>query len=177
VPELIALGGARGVWDELREAQALFPDADIGAVNDSGADYRGHLKLFATLHPEKFERWQRFRERKGFNTDYVAVSHKAWAGVRVDLVKQFLWSGCSGLYLCQIAAMEFGYQQIILCGMPLTAEPHYFDTEAWTQATRLRAGWKEAAQQPELKDRIKSMSGWTREYLGGPHEWLAVPAS
>lgn len=172
---LIALGGARGLWDELEEAQRLFPDADVGAVNQAGADYAGHLTLWVTLHPEKFGDWQQWRARRLLNTSYTAVSHKLAAGARIDLKKAQVFSGCSGLYLCQVAAINFGYDRIIVCGMPLTEDPHYFDETAWQDARRYRRGWREASQQPELKGKIRSMSGWTRELLGGPE--LAVPAS
>lgn len=175
--DLIALGGAVGLWDELEEAQRLFPHADVGAVNDAGSEYSGHLTLFATLHPEKFGDWQRIRERRGLNTDYTAISHKLVAGAWVDLRKSQVFSGDSGLYLCQVAAIHFGYERIIACGMPLNEDPHYFDSAAWQDARRYRRGWREASQQPELRDKIRSMSGWTRGLLGSPTDWLAVPAS
>ena len=175
--ELIALGGARGVWDDLEEALRIFPCADVGAVNDSGTEYSGHLTLWATLHPEKLWNWQMRRERRGLNTDYTAVSHKLVAGARVDLLKQQLFSGCSGLYLCQVAVMAFGYDRVIVCGMPLTEDPHFFNASAWNDARKYRRGWREASQQRELRGKIRSMSGWTRDRLGGPDEWLAVPAA
>lgn len=174
--DLIALGGARGVWDEFEEARIIFPDADVGAVNDAGAQYPGQLKLWCTLHPEKFEAWQRNRRRRGLNTDFTSVSHKRVANAPIDQVRQQIFSGCSGLYLCQVAVMTFGYRRIIACGMPLTEDPHFFDDAAWNDARNYRRGWKEAAQQPELRGKVRSMSGWTRSLLGGPEEWLAVPA-
>lgn len=173
---LIALGGAEGVWEEYKEAISLCPDADVGAVNDSGCDYSGRLSIWATLHPEKFHRWQEARSRKGFNTDYVACSNKRLDGVRIDFATNSVWGGSSGLFLCQLAAIKFRYSKIIVCGMPISEQPHYFDNQAWNGVSRYRRGWREAIQQPELNGKIRSMSGWTKEVLGSPtSDWLAVP--
>lgn len=174
---LIVLGGAGGVWSDLDQALELCPDADIGAVNEAGRDYTGHLTLFASLHPEKFQRWQRDRERKGLNTDYTACSHKRHFDTRIDFVTNEIWGGTSGLFLCQVAAINFGYDRIICCGMPIDDRAKYFDSKAWEGVKRYRRGWVEATQQPELKGKIRSMSGWTRELLQAPTpDWLAVPA-
>lgn len=155
----------------------MCPDADIGACNDAGADFRGHLNLWATLHPERFWCWQRKRSLKGLNEDYVAVAHKDHANTRIDRIQNEFWSGTSGLYLCQVALLLMGYDKVIACGMPLSDGPHYFDNKPWEAAQPYRRGWKEAFGQREVRGRIKSMSGWTRELCGEPtREWLAVPA-
>lgn len=171
---LIALGGAGGLWDELEQALDLCPTADIGAVNEAGKDYRGHLSLWATLHEEKFEKWQ--RHRKG-NSDYLAVTHKGHPMPRIDRIVPERWSGSSGLYLVQVAVIELGYSRVICCGIPMSETPHYFDDKAWSVAHNYRRGWKRASESLELQGRVRSMSGWTRELLGHPtREWLAVPA-
>jgi hypothetical protein len=59
-----------------------------------------------------------------------------------------------------------GYQRIILCGCPLIGK----NDKAGSYET-FRRGWE--ARRQELEDRVRSMSGWTREYLGAPdREWL-----
>lgn len=174
---LIALGGAGCAWDDLKEAQTLCPSADVGAVNEAGRDYSGHLSLWCSLHAEKMGNWQRQRERKGLNTDYIACSNKAHFDARVDLLTNEVWSGSSGLFLCQVAVIKFGYTHVICCGIPIDERPHYFDKKEWGGVSRYRRGWIEAMQQPELKGKVRSMSGWTRELCGFPdHAFLsAVP--
>ena len=163
---LLALGGAGGVWDELEEARSIYPDADVGAVNEAGRDYTGTLTAWATLHVDKFHPWQRHREQKGLNTDYIAVSNKGHPLPRVDRVERELWSGTSGLYLCQVAILTLGYDLVICCGMPLTDTPHYFDSGKWWAAPNYRRGWKEAVN--HIGPKIRSMSGWTRDLVGHP---------
>lgn len=50
----------------------------------------------------------------------------------------------------------------------MTNEPHYFDSEGWKAAQNYRTGWKEATQQPQLRNKLKSMSGWTMQLIGSP---------
>lgn len=174
---LIAIGGASCAWDDYEQAKELCPDADIGAVNEAARDFPGRLSLFVTLHAEKLGAWQRQRECKGLNTDYTACSNKGHFDARIDFVTNEVWSGSSGLFLCQVAAIKFRYTRIICCGIPIDERPHYFDKKEWSGVSRYRRGWIEAMQQPELKGKVRSMSGWTRELTGEPTtEWLAVPA-
>lgn len=171
---LIALGGAEGVWQELEQALALCPDANVGAVNEAGRDYGGHLSIWATLHPEKLAKWQ--RRRQG-NSDYLAITNKGHFEPRIDRIVPEEWSGSSGLYLVQVAILEMGYDRVICCGVPMSENPHYFDKKAWSVASNYRRGWRQAAKSQRLEGRVKSMSGWTRELLGEPtKDWLAVPA-
>lgn len=173
---MIALGGAEGVWNELSEALKLCPNADVGGVNEAARDHEGHLSVWATLHPSKFADWQRQRERKVLNTDYIACAHKDDPEARLDLVTNEVWSGTSGLYLCQVALLKLGYSQVIVCGMPLEDSPHYFDSEQWWAAPNYRRGWKKAVG-GELSGKIRSMSGWTRELVGPPDSgWLSETA-
>lgn len=170
---LIVLGGAQGVWDDYRAAARLCPVHDVAAVNEAGRDYEGHLTLWCSLHPEKLGDWQLRREKAGRNTDYTAVSHKEHAMTRVDRVVNEIWPGSSGLYACQVGAITYGYQRLILCGIRIDASPHYHGTDPWDGVRIYRRGWMEATDQPELRGRIRSMSGWTADYLGTPDkDWL-----
>lgn len=182
VDVLIALGGAHNVWTDFARAVSLCNQAgvgyEVGAVNEAGRDYKGRLFLWATLHPEKLEHqkpyWAAHRAKKGRNTDYWVAAHKERGRTRIDVVKNEVWSGSSGLYLCQIAALEFGFYRIVCCGIPMTEEGHYFDNDPWRPATRYQRGWREAIQDRQLNGKIRSMSGWTRQVLGAPDtQWLA----
>lgn len=179
---ILCLGGAWNVWDDFERAKALCEQAGVdyhvGAVNDAGADYRGHLHLWCTLHPEKLRdkepRWQKKREDRGLNQDYLIVSHKPRVNTRVDKVVPEVWSGSSGLYVHKVAIVDLGYTRSVACGTPMNEEGHYFDNSGWRHSPNYWKGWVEAHDQPELAGRIKSMSGRTRDLLGEPDiDWLA----
>jgi len=75
-------------------------------------------------------------------------------------------SGSSGLFGVKVALADFGFDQAVLCGIPMDTRPHFTDGDQWHQALRFRPRWQ--ALSPALRDRIRSMSGWTREWFGAP---------
>lgn len=173
---MIGLGGAESVWSDLDAARALVGDRDyhIGAVNEAARDFPGHLDLWCTLHQEKLEKWQRGRERAGRNTDYLCCSHKGHPLARVDRIYKEVWPGSSGLFLCTTAVLALGYEKVIICGIPMDGRPHYHKQQEWRDAEHYRRAWSRASRHPHMEDRIKSMSGWTREKLLGPptKDWI-----
>lgn len=123
--------------------------------------------MWATLHPEKFDKWQ--RRRKG-NSDYIAVANKGHALPRIDMIVREEWSGTSGLFLVQVAILELGYDRVICCGMPIAEVGHYFSPDKWKSANVYRRGWQKATKDPRLEGRVKSMSGFTRDLVGEPNQ-------
>ena len=56
-------------------------------------------------------------------------------------------------------------------GMPMDEQRHFTRGQAWDMATFHRDGWTKAL--PKIERKVRSMSGWTRELLGGVTlEWL-----
>lgn len=89
------------------------------------------------------------------------------------------WDGSSGLFATMVA-ITMGYDKILLCGMPLNAEHHWYDDPSvpgpqWTPET-LRAWGKFAAElngKITKFDRIRSCSGYTQYLFGVPKVgWL-----
>ncbi len=164
------LGGAVGVWDQLARLKDMADVSVVVACNDAGVAYPGHLDAWATLHPEKFGTW---RSRRRGNQDYRAFSLKRAHGCGEIEVVPERWPGSSGLYAAQIALDEIGAGKAVLCGVPLTMQArHFFDrNNEWLEAENYRKGFLAAL--PVIRDRVRSMSGWTRELLGEPSpEWL-----
>lgn len=171
----LVLGGAAGVMAEADAALSLFrPDA-VFAVNNVIVDWPGRLDYACTLHPEKTPAWPgieealRRRERAGRNRP-ESWAHKPARGI--DHVVND-WRGSSGLFAVRVAIHE-GFDRIVLAGIPMTPQqPHYFDRRAWTQAGSFHKGWRQYRAQ--LLPRVRSMSGWTADFLGRPTiEWLAA---
>lgn len=161
MPKAVVLGGGDTLWTDL----AQVPDKrTVIAVNDAGVAYKGRLDYWVTLHAEKLPMWK--RQRSG-NPDYITVSRHQRKGV--DRVIPELWRGSSGLYAAQVA-LELEYDDIVLCGVPMTLTSHFFDNSPWEHCPKYRRGWNEAL--PELQGRVTSLSGWTRELLGPP-AWAA----
>lgn len=96
-------------------------------------------------------------------------------GVASTVVKT-KWFGTSGLYAVQIALDELKADGVILAGVPIDANAGTLAPEHSLMSDAIRvAGYRPEwiLALPEIKDRVRSMSGWTRDLLGAPDaDWL-----
>lgn len=174
----LILGGAACVWDDI--AAYTGPVDGVVACNDIGADWPGELDAWVSLHPEKFRTagWVAKREANGFprakrlfgyctSVDRMRDEFRTPGLERLatDKTKE-LGSGSSGLFAAEVALDELGFDNGVLCGVPLSKMPHYFDEADWDQNRRFSKRWLKLPD--DFKARLGSMSGWTREFLGGP---------
>ena len=159
---LLVIGGASCVWDDLK---AFGPvNCDVMVINDMGVDYKGPIKFWASLHPEKFKPIWRPKRIEG-NQDYKTVGYNHHHTPPDADILSDDWGGSSGLFACKMG-LEFGYDQITLCGVPMTPTPHYFDKpqDPWSGCSGFRSGWK--THLDKIVGKVFSMSGWTKEILG-----------
>jgi hypothetical protein len=172
VKRALVLGGAACVWDDAKAAKELCEYDLTIAVNDIGTVWPEHLDIWATLHPEKFKKWQDSRAARKLNTDYRAITWVSGAkrDARID-AKTADWGGSSGLFAVKIA-LEANCTHIVLAGVPMTSTPHYHSpVKKWKYADTHRPRWERHL--PKFKDKARSMSGWTRQLLGpATKEWI-----
>lgn len=165
----LVIGGGACVWDDLAALKALIGcwTGTVLAVNDVGADYPGRIDHWCSLHPEKFHLW---RPKRLGNADYVTWAHPGHGVADQVMSTTDDWSGSSGLFAVKVA-LETGHDRIVLCGVPMDTRPHYFDGSPWVEQDAFAPAWRIRADQ--LRDKVKSMSGWTRTLLGAPApDWL-----
>lgn len=169
--DLLVIGGARCVWDDLK---ALGDDAWAGdrmVINDIGAHYHGLVQHWVSLHPDYFfPGFLKYRLGHNYaNRAHVRThSNKPHDGVEV------VWpmpsaGGSSGLYGVYIGLL-LGYSRIVVAGMPLDGQGHYFDPPWVNQSQFGRPDllvWQ-WARDNVFQGRVTSMSGLTRELLGAP---------
>jgi hypothetical protein len=82
-------------------------------------------------------------------------------------------SGSSGLFAVKVA-LEAGAERVVLAGVPLVASARHVERPVgpWHERDSFVDAWHIA--EPHIAGRVKSMSGWTREFLGSVTEdWLA----
>jgi hypothetical protein len=180
IKNLIITGSAVCVLDDIRNIgknigdtlQQGVPDipypADFMAIGlDAVNKYAWPILYVATYHPEDIPDIRKRREAFGGNADFKIIGHDPKHKEGVDIIINDYWtpSGSSALLGVQ-AALRMGYRRIIICGCPLTGKgPNGATYE------NFRNGWQHRIK--ELEGRVRSMSGWTREFLGSPtEEWL-----
>lgn len=176
MPTAIVIGGASCVWEDVEKARRLFePDAFL-VTNDMTVLWPERIDYMCSLHPEKILEWLNHRNKHGFAPPGEVWSHKQGGprGVLHRGVDRTTpdWAGSSGLFACKVA-IEQDFKKIVVCGVPILANSlHIVRNKHWSAAVAFQSGWKR--NKHFLKDKVRSMSGWTKEFLGEPTpEWFA----
>jgi hypothetical protein len=172
---LIITGAAPSVWADIERVPDLvteiipgrgYMNYDFMAIGLDAVDkYAWPIRYVATYHPAEIQQIKERRQATAGNTDYQVISHETRPDVDIFIKDWWRPSGSSSLLGVQ-AALQLGYQKIILCGCPLTGESAKKDNY-----NTFHIGWTDKHKQ--IKDHVRSMSGWTKELLGAPtEEWL-----
>lgn len=180
--QAILCGSAPCLLEDFGEASARTPHSAVLVVNEAGRVVRGaHLM---TQHPEKAS-W--FRERSLNPTITIHTGKPRERAWQPDI--DVYWPDCvtlatSGGSAIAIA-LRMGFESIILCGMPMNGGDGYFSQSAMkTDEPRFGLepaesgyirGYKDrlidfTEKHPEALQRVRSLSGFTREVFGAP-EW------
>ncbi len=170
---MLILGSGACLWRDLERARSQGLDnSQILAVNHAGAAYGGRIDHWASLHPDRFPDWR--ADRAGLD-DTITYGPWMTPGDRVDVCLPERWFGGSGLYAVQIALEILNAPRVVLAGIPLDGGPYFFETDyrfgSGAALCRYHAAWTAAAH--FFDDRVRSLSGWSRELLGAPDkDWL-----
>jgi len=160
------MGGGRTVWDDFAKVRPW--KGEIMAVNDVGAHLHDVVRHWVTLHPEYMPGWRTFREKHLYGSGQPTMRHSHKVAQDIDVVwKVGNVGGTSGLFATFIALM-LGYNEIVLAGLPMTNDGHYFDSPWYTTDREDKAValvWRQARDNI-FAGRVKSLSGRTREWLG-----------
>lgn len=174
---LLILGGARCVWEDVAalpgfsaaEPFGKWP-GDIMAVNDVGMHVHQFIRHWVTLHEDYMAGWHAYR----YGHNYGNRGHVYTHGKKPNPAIQFVWDlpargGSSGLFACY-AALLMGYDRIVLAGVPMDGSGHFFDPP-WVNQSQFgradRIEW-EWARENVFANRVRSLSGITRDMLGAP---------
>ena len=165
---LLIMGGARCVWEDL-EAIGKF-DGHKMAVNDIGSHYHGGIRHWVTLHPDYMAGWMKYR--MGHN--YGNRGHVQTHSLKHHPDIAHYWpleeiGGSSGLAAVLIGLL-LGYSEIVLAGIPMDGQGHYFDPPKGRSAldgTGQDQPWF-WCRDNVFNGRVKSMSGKTKGWLGAP---------
>lgn len=165
----LVIGSADCVWDDLDRVPTGWPDLVL-AVNMAGATYPGIIDHWCSLHPEKFPGWISTRRALGHPGGYTRWAGKRVKGVDhgpVDRVIEHDGGTSAGLAIK--VALHLGATQVVLAGCPQTNTPHFHDPRRWAHSDACWPEWVRLHADGKL-DRVRSLSGRTRDLLGGP-DW------
>lgn len=170
---ILVCGNAETLHEDHSKARALFPTAEVLAVNKAGAfivaDY-----LF-TLHPKKAAKWHdRACILAGREIPLIASGKE-----NMRLKEQYPWvdvwvdgcagNGTSGWGARKYAAQHLGADLVVLCGVPLSKMGKNKElTGAWAHESVVDVYREYVRNDTTNHAGVKSMSGWTREFFGAP---------
>jgi len=169
----LVAGSARGVWDDLRAVSRLLVERPIiFAVNAMVALLPWMIDHAVSPHGRALAHLVAYRRLiKSLEPavrDALLVSHSSYATAGVDRAWPQFTAGDSSLLATRIAC-ALGFPRIVLVGVPLDASGRFYDDPerpSFDYVGTYRPRWEEA--RAELGDRVRSMSGWTAEFLGRP---------
>lgn len=177
----LIVGSAPCVFDDLVDA----PRWPIIAINYAGLRNTGPLEMWVSLHFRLLAQLIEQREKMGADMNFRAFSRVPEGkiescGITIEKAPHArVGNGSSGL-LAVFTAIEQGYDQLVLCGVPLDGcetiqangkiETRTRGRRGMDAFERFRHPWK--LNEEIIRQHVRSMSGWTREYFGGPEEWL-----
>lgn len=177
----LVLGGAESLRSDLDLVSCVNAMDNVVACNDAGVLWPGRLRAWASIHPRFFEKrlgepgWRHRREANGYapaESYYSQDEPKPPCPEYMTFTDTRLpgqWcSASSGIFAAKVALMDLGFDRVILCGIPMDQQPHWWDKEKkpWLPGTAFRKQ-VELIEEP-FKSRITSVSGWTSEFFGKP---------
>lgn len=166
----IVVGSGEGVFREIEacEDSRFYGNALVFAANDVGV-FLSRVDHLVSLHANNLPHWAALRADK-----HARDSFKTHSFTEADFIWQELepMFSLSGYFAMQVAYL-MGCEPIILCGCPGDGTKRFFDSKPREdfdyQVKNARTMIEsEMARLPEFKSKVRSMSGWTREFFGGP---------
>jgi hypothetical protein len=171
---LIILGCGRSVWDDYFKASAFFrrrhieQEYEVMCVNDIVVHFKVEpVQHMVSIHSDLINPLLYIgnkRNKRG------VITHSITKGNGVDIV----WgindtSGTSSCVAVKIALL-LGYRKIVLCGVPMDNSGHYYDPKDSNK--NKSSMFEKSSFEPWVKmvqnDKIKSISGRTKELFGEP---------
>jgi hypothetical protein len=175
----LVLGAALCLFADIEAALDLAPFDGVVAAKGAGRHWPRELDSWVSLHPEMLVADARVRAERGFPPaaehvvhEQANIEHKLFTHRLPYLFPGQTKSGSSGLFAVK-RALDLGFDRVVLCGIPLARDQGKIDKgPIWPGAESFRQGFEQAA--PHLIGKVRSVSGWTRKFLGAPDaEWLA----
>jgi len=158
---LVIVGSADTAEKDIKKFNSLGVEYDRMMI---GIDAYGlgdlPAKYFATYHPADLIKLK--------VRPFVVISHLQYRDMvdiikPIDLLKEK--SGSSAM-LGVLVGIDEGYDKIVLCGCPMIGK-----NKNDYSYSNFHKGWYQNYN--HIKDKVRSMSGWTKELLGMPDmEWL-----
>ena len=178
----LVCGSAPCLYKDIEEAMEHVENPYVMALNDAARVI--HADGIATLHPEKMRWFKQASKNPEAKGHCSAHKHSDdWAD-HVDYWWPDCQSGATSAFSAVKILQKMGFDQIILCGCPLSGGGYGEGMEGFDCTHEKRIGHvppegklmrahrnnlaEEVGTGQIIADKVKSMSGWTAEKFGKP---------
>lgn len=176
----LVLGSALCWQDDVNAALDMSEFDYTFAAKDAGVVWPGHLDAWVTLHPKTMRSMVNKRAANGYLPAREVIAHARPVKEDVEVFTSFedylmpgqRSSGSSGAFAVKIALLR-GCDRVVLCGVPLLRSAGKIGVgPVWAGTPTFQSGFRQASGY--IDGRVRSMSGWTRNFFGYPTQaWLA----
>lgn len=173
----LVIGSAACVFDDLQKIDGH--GYDCMAVNDMIMYAPYKLIHAVSLCHRWLPKWvaaRREEHRKHLDFHDTVLTHSNKRGDGVKYAWNLSGNGTSGLFAATVA-VAMGYGEVVLAGIPMDNSGHFFDpprnrgiqfpTQNYDKIQGLERQWNIAIKH-YFEDKVRSLSGNTREWLGEP---------
>ena len=172
--KLIIIGCSRNVWEEVEKLMPM--NCDVMCINDMISYYPYPMTHAYTNNERRLDTYwasRRFHYKQKQKGKPLMHTLSKWGEDYIGW--PFHGNGTSAFNACK-AAVLMGYDDIVLCGLPMDGSGHFWEAP-WMRSPKGRRAdeqywndislWSEARKKI-FKGKITSMSGNTRDLLGSP---------
>jgi len=171
----VVLGSGWTADDDLERARKLRPGAYLIGVNRSVQNYK--CDMMVSLDRQGAKEWQAEHQKKFGQIQIHSRMLKQRSVISAEPWINYWWynydPGGTSSWLAVKIAHAIGFQEIVLCGVPLEKGPSLPDDRwsDWSERSQLITidTFRSAVLRDHyLHSKIKSMSGWTKKVFGEP---------
>jgi len=170
IRNLLIFGRAKLVMDEVAQAMAKVDFDAVMAIGRVGVNWQRPLNYWCTFHTNELEQWIIARRQAGLppaGEYWTSTRGRTSTQLDAHVKKMDVVGGSSAMIGVMVARYRLFAQRVVLCGCPLDPEAGYVDKDGeWKEAIMHRPAWR-TAHKAQLLQGVVSMSGWTKELLGG----------
>src|ERR1700756_2683482 len=120
----LVIGCSADFWKEVEAAQALCAFDAVYCVKLAGVHWQGGPFVWATLHPEFMDDYEKQRRDLGLHSDYEIVAP-----------------------LPGEVALDDGFDRVVLAGVPMVGSArHFIRGKEWLSRDSFTVGFKESVK-------------------------------
>ena len=178
--------GMGGLLPRIGYVPETYQPPDLMAVNDIGM-YLPHLEHWVSFHDDtlvlqnelRYRMWPQASQPMLHSNGGGHLVRKDRRAVIEPVVPIHYWRFqfqsllCSGV-LAICVGLSLGYSKIVLAGVPADNDGAFYHPPHERSAhgnTESHGAWQEFLQDvPEAKEKVRSLSGFTRQWFGAPDE-------